>query len=99
MAHVQGQGTKGATFALVQEAIKYHALGLTDYDRVLVLDLDTMILNPMDAMMDAEEDLVGTYDVAMEGKKPNNVVPVVQGGFLLVRPNRTDFDEIKRITR
>merc|ERR1719401_2631155 len=49
--------------------------------------------------MDAKEDLVGTYDVAMEGKVMHNVVPVVQGGFLLVRPNATDLEEIKRITR
>merc|ERR1719238_2422634 len=60
-----------------------------------------MILAPMDGIIDAKEDLVGTYDVAMEGglENMNNVVPVVQGGFLLVRPNVTDLEEIKRITR
>jgi hypothetical protein len=98
LAHVQGQGTKGASFSLIEECIKYHALTLTDYDRVLILDLDTMILNPMDAMMDVKEDLVGTYDVAMEGKL-GNVVPVVQGGFLLVRPNKTDFELLQKTTR
>jgi hypothetical protein len=98
MAHVQGQGSKGSSFSLLEECIKYQAIGLTEYDRVLVLDLDTIILDPMDAIMDAKEDLVGTYDVAMEGGG-RNVVPVVQGGFLLVRTNITDLEEIKRTSR
>jgi hypothetical protein len=98
MQHVQGHGNKGASFSLIEESIKYQAIGLTEYDRVLILDLDTMILHPMDAIMDAREDVVGTYDVEME-KHMHNAVPVVQGGFILVRPNATDLEEIKRIYR
>jgi len=98
LMHIQGNGLKGASFSLVEEGIKYQALGLTEYDRVLMLDLDTMILQPMDAIIDAKEDLVGTYDVAMESNM-HNAVPVVQGGFLMMRPNVSDLEEIKRTTR
>mmetsp|Transcript_70832 Transcript_70832/g.187875 ORF Transcript_70832/g.187875 Transcript_70832/m.187875 type:complete len:379 (-) Transcript_70832:109-1245(-) len=96
MGHTQGNG-KGLTFALEEETIKYWGLALTEYDRVVVLDADTIVMDPMDELMELEDDFVGTYDFGVDccGSR----IPPVQGGFLLVRPNLTDFENVKALTR
>jgi hypothetical protein len=96
MGHTQGNG-KGLTFALEEETIKYWGLGLTQFDRVLVLDADTIVMDPMDELMELQDDFVGTYDFGVDccGSR----IPPVQGGFLLMRPNATDFENVKALTR
>jgi len=96
MGHTQGTG-KGVTFALEEEQIKYWGLALTQFDRVLVLDADTIVLDPMDELMDLQDDFVGTFDHGLDccGSR----MPPVQGGFLLFRPNATDFENVKALTR
>eukprot|EP00927_Polykrikos_kofoidii_P082836 TRINITY_DN8338_c0_g1_i4.p1 TRINITY_DN8338_c0_g1~~TRINITY_DN8338_c0_g1_i4.p1 ORF type:complete len:498 (-),score=99.21 TRINITY_DN8338_c0_g1_i4:50-1453(-) len=84
-------------FVESEEQIKYWGLALTDFDRVLVLDADTMVLDPMDELMENSADLVGTYDFGLTGSDQS--VPVVQGGFLRFKPNLTDFEAIKSLTQ
>lgn len=96
MEKVQGNG--GPHFALEAEQVKYYGLTLEEYDRVLVLDADTMILDPMDELMELEDrDFVGTYDWGLDSSGGRKLP--VQGGFLLFKPNATDFHEILEITR
>jgi len=96
MGHTQGTG-KGVTFALEEEQIKYWGLALTQFDRVLVLDADTIVMDPMDELMELQDDFVGTYDFGVDccGSR----IPPVQGGFLLFRPNATDFENVNALTR
>lgn len=96
MGHTQGT-EKGTTFALEEETIKYWGMAQTQFDRVLVLDADTLVLDPMDELMELPEDFAGVYDHGLDccGSR----VPPVQGGFLLMRPNATDFEAIKALTR
>lgn len=96
MGHTQGTG-KGLTFALAEETIKYWGIAQTQFDRVLVLDADTLVLDPMDELMDLREDFVGTYDHGLDCC--GSAIPPVQGGFLLFRPNATDFEMVKALTR
>ena len=36
---------------MAEEQLKYWGLTLTEFDRVLVLDADTMVLDPMDELI------------------------------------------------
>lgn len=97
MARVQGSnGGKGFAFTQADETIKYWGLALTDYDRVLVLDADTVILDPMDELMERDEDFVGVRDHGLD--VAFSTVPPTQGGFLLFRPNMSDFNELVSLT-
>jgi len=77
--------------------LKYWGLALTEYDRSLVIDADVIITDPMDELMTRPESLIGVYDHGLDFD--GSTVPPVQGGFLLFRPNLTDFEEVKRLTR
>jgi len=94
-ARMQGHGGNSA-FLMADESLKYWPLSMTEYDRVLVLDSDVMVLDPMDELMERTEDFVGTYDPGLD--TPSSLVPPVQGGFLLYRPNMADFKEVQRLT-
>lgn len=96
MQRIMGTGAS-LTFLQSHETIKYWGLALTDYDRVLVLDADTMVLDPMDELMEREEDFVGTYDHGLDIDE--STMPPTQGGFLLFRPNMTDFEAVEHLTR
>lgn len=90
-------GDQRFKFKMEEETIKYWGLAQTEYDRVLVLDADTMVLDPMDELMEAESDFIGVYDHGLDSK--TSKMPPTQGGFLLFRPNMDDFLEIKRLTQ
>lgn len=96
MQRVNGDD-KRFQFKMEEETIKYWGMTQTDYDRVLVLDADTMVLSPMDELMEAEADFVGTYDHGLDSAA--STLPPAQGGFLLFRPRKDDFEEIKRLTQ
>lgn len=99
--HSQFQRTMSSgdhyTFSMAEETLKYWGLGMTEYDRVLVLDADVMVLDPMDELMERREDFVSTYDHGLDIS--GSTTPPVQGGFLLFKPNSTDFHELQKITR
>merc|ERR1719401_1299246 len=88
---------EGMKFVLAEETLKYWGLAMTEYDRVLVIDADVLILSPMDELMERKEDIIGVYDHGLD--IDTSTVPPIQGGFLLFRPNATDFEEVKRLTR
>ncbi|CAN0342964.1 unnamed protein product, partial [Ectocarpus sp. 12 AP-2014] len=77
------------------EFIKLHAYTLTQYHRVMHVDADTLMLHPMDELMESKASLVYTTDPAM-ATKGSKALPV-QGGFLLVRPDLGVYDELRAI--
>ena len=84
--HIAKSGCCGAT-----ELLKLYAWTLTDYHRVVHLDMDSMLLQPMDELFDKEDKtFMYTCDYGMTNKMLKACM--VQGGFLLLRPNVTEFE-------
>uniref|UniRef100_A0A7S0ABK1 Hexosyltransferase n=1 Tax=Pyrodinium bahamense TaxID=73915 RepID=A0A7S0ABK1_9DINO len=80
------------------ENLKLHGAGMTQYDRVLVLDADVLLLDPMDELFDqTTQGMAGTfdYDLAIEG----TAFPTIQGGFFLFVPDKKDYDALKQLVR
>eukprot|EP00903_Cladosiphon_okamuranus_P006613 g6460.t1 len=90
--HVVKSGCCGA-----DEFIKLHAYTLTDYHRVVHLDADTLILHPMDELLELDASLVYTTDPAMV--TPGSKAMPIQGGFLLVRPDLEVYEALRAIVR
>jgi len=102
-----------------KELIKLEAYTLTDYPIVVHLDLDVIVLKPMDDLFDVMlgKSVVDTDSFVMWKDKPipdtlnafytvdyNMVGPStpykpVQGGFLVIRPSMTVYEEYKAIVR
>jgi hypothetical protein len=80
------------------EFLKLEALALTQYSKVLVLDVDALIIDNIDELF--ENDVVFQYTVD-EGMDPNdyNTIPPVQGGFLLFTPNMKAYTDLVEIAR
>eukprot|EP00611_Tribonema_gayanum_P001807 TRINITY_DN1131_c0_g2_i2.p1 TRINITY_DN1131_c0_g2~~TRINITY_DN1131_c0_g2_i2.p1 ORF type:complete len:368 (-),score=122.56 TRINITY_DN1131_c0_g2_i2:1084-2187(-) len=78
------------------ELIKLWAFSLTEYYRVLHLDVDALMLQPVDELIARDVELVYTTDVKMA---PNAHNMPVQGGFLLCRPSQATFDELVGIVK
>lgn len=86
--HIAKSGCCGAT-----ELLKLYAWTLTDYHRVVHLDMDSMLLQPMDELFDKEDKtFMYTCDYGMTNKMLKACM--VQGGFLLLRPNVTEFERL-----
>jgi len=81
------------------EGLKYYGAALTEYARVLVLDADVLILEPLDEIFDLprRHALVGTYNHNLDISA--SVFPPMQGGFLLFVPNMDDFHALVNLTR
>ena len=60
---------------------------------------DSIILRPFDELFELSPTirLFGTYDHGMSDK--SNSFPLVQGGWLLFRPNLDDFDRMRDLVR
>lgn len=83
--HIAKNGCCGAT-----ELLKLYAWLLTDYHRVVHLDMDSMVVQPMDELYDMEgKDFLYTCDYGMM-TKGSKACPV-QGGFFVLRPNEADY--------
>jgi len=78
------------------EFLKLWAYTLTDYHRVVHLDMDSVVYNNMDALYSLDKELLWTGDYNMQGKSP---VPPVQGGFLVIRPSMDTYREYQEIIR
>jgi hypothetical protein len=76
------------------ELIKLWSWTLLQYDRVVHMDVDTMLLGPLDELLDLEEEFVYTLDPAMATSKRNTPV---QGGFLLLKPSMDVFENLVQI--
>lgn len=77
------------------EFLKLWAYTLTEYERVIHLDMDSIVFQNMDELYKMDYGLIHTSDYNM-GTKP---VPPVQGGFLVVRPSMDIFTEFQNIIR
>lgn len=78
------------------EFLKLWAYTLVDYDRVLHLDMDSIIFRNLDALFDIDKEFLFTGDYNMKGGSP---VPPAQGGFLVIRPSMDTFREFQAIIR
>ncbi|GAB5370379.1 hypothetical protein AAMO2058_001487700 [Amorphochlora amoebiformis] len=76
----------------IWELLKLHAWKLTEYDRVLQLDTDILFHRNFDELFEYDTTLVWTHG-ALGGSERLN------GGFLVVRPNPTHFDEMVEIIK
>lgn len=91
--HIRKNGCCGAT-----ELLKLYAWLLTDYHRVVHLDMDSMVLQSLDELYDMEDkDLIYTCDYGMM-TKGSKACPV-QGGFFVLRPNQEDFDGLVAVMK
>jgi hypothetical protein len=102
-----------------KELIKLEAFTLTDHAIVVLLDLDVLVMKPLDRLFDfildssnlpdpddllraetpipAKIDLLYTTDFAMVN--PGRKIKPTQGGFAVLRPNRTVYDDFVAIVR
>eukprot|EP00040_Diaphanoeca_grandis_P018596 m.97848 g.97848 ORF g.97848 m.97848 type:complete len:399 (+) comp27015_c0_seq1:273-1469(+) len=87
----------------VLEFLKLEALALEQYHRVVAVDLDALFLRNIDELF--EEDAVLLYttdnytDPAAEGEPPYNIIPPVQGGLLIFKPNKTAYSDLVAIAK
>jgi hypothetical protein len=112
-----------------KELIKFEAFTMVQYPVVVLLDVDTLLLQPLDRLVDFmldtrklphQDDLMFVGKPATIGRNTNVTVPRqldllysedyggafdeeepkgTQGGFLILRPNRTVYDDIVAIVK
>jgi hypothetical protein len=112
-----------------KELIKFEAFTLVQYPVVVLLDIDALLLQPLDRLVDFmldttklphQDDLMFVGKPATIGRNTNVTVPKqldllysedyggafdeeepkgTQGGFLMLRPNRTVYDDIVAIVK
>lgn len=106
-----------------KELIKFEAFTLVQHPVVVILDLDFLILKPIDSLFDfllhgtpltsdhlmpnstettttTRKDgvwVLHTFDYAMVS--PSRTVKPVQGGFVVIKPNQTIYQEILEIVK
>eukprot|EP00927_Polykrikos_kofoidii_P025934 TRINITY_DN23218_c0_g1_i1.p1 TRINITY_DN23218_c0_g1~~TRINITY_DN23218_c0_g1_i1.p1 ORF type:complete len:439 (-),score=47.45 TRINITY_DN23218_c0_g1_i1:30-1283(-) len=82
-----------------KEQLKYYGAALTEFDRVLVLDGDVILVQSFDELFDLSvtPGLVGTYDHEMD--IAISTFPPVNSGFLLFTPSMRDFDGLAEVYR
>ncbi len=78
------------------EFLKLWAYTLTEYYRVVHLDMDSIIFKNMDELYELPYELLFTGDYNMIAGSP---YPPAQGGFLIVQPNIETFKEFQSIIR
>lgn len=81
------------------EQLKYYGAAFTEYDRVVILDADTMFLSPIDELFREEAGIRmhGTYAHDLDIR--TSVFPPINSGFMVYIPDKRDFDRIKDIVR
>lgn len=78
------------------EFLKLWAYTLTEYHRVVHLDMDSVIFQNMDELYSLDKEMLYTGDYNMKGGSP---VAPAQGGFLVVRPSMERFKEFQAIIK
>ena len=78
------------------EFLKLWAYTLTEYHRVVHLDMDSIVFGNMDSIFNLDAEMLFTGDYNMKGRSP--AVPA-QGGFLVVTPSLQTFGEFQAIIR
>lgn len=90
MEKMKNSGCCGA-----DEFLKLWAYTLTSYDRVIHLDMDSIVYQNMDELYNQPYELQYTGDYNMATRP----VPPVQGGFLVIKPSLERFEELRSIIR
>jgi hypothetical protein len=75
------------------ELIKLNSYRLTQYEWVIHMDADTVLLNPINELFNTNYSLIYTTDPNMMSYKEEIAEPA-QGGFLVLRPSVTDYVNI-----
>jgi len=78
------------------EFLKLWAYTLTEYHRVVHLDMDSIVFQNMDEIYALDKEMLYTGDYNMKGGSP---VAPAQGGFLVVRPSLERFKEFQAIIK
>jgi len=78
------------------EFLKLWAYTLTEYHRVVHLDMDSIVLKNLDELFSIDKELLYTGDYNMKGRC--KYAPV-QGGFLVIKPSMQTFEEFRAIIR
>ena len=78
------------------EFLKLWAFTLTEYHRVVHLDMDSIVFKNMDELYALDKEMLFTGDYGMMGSSP---VPPAQGGFLVIRPSMETFEEFRAIIK
>ncbi|KAJ8599727.1 hypothetical protein CTAYLR_003389 [Chrysophaeum taylorii] len=83
------------------ELLKLYAWTLTGYDRVVHVDMDCMLLQPIDELFEIDAPLVYTSDYNMMNQKQRarKIEPAVQGGFLVVKPSLDTFRSLVAVSQ
>ncbi len=83
--HIDKNGCCGSS-----ELIKLNSYRLLDYYRVVHLDADVILLNPIEELFNLNYSLIYTTDPNMASHKGEDKLPV-QGGFIIIQPNLNDY--------
>jgi len=87
----------------LSELIKLYAWTLTEFWRVVHLDMDSLVLGPMHELFGRDASLIYTCDYNMMNKnaraKNPKAVCAVQGGFAVVRPSMAAFNTMVVVMR
>lgn len=83
--HIDKNGCCGSS-----ELIKLNSYRLEQYDKVIHMDADTFVLNPIDEVLKKDISLVYTTDPNMASHEGEDKMPA-QGGFLVMKPSTEDF--------
>jgi len=79
-----------------RDMMKLFAISMTEYDRVVFLDSDLLLLGSIEDLLFDSQPLVATYDHELDFwpdfSRRISAIPLVNSGFWVVTPNRTDFE-------
>lgn len=78
------------------EFLKLWAYTLTEYHRVIHLDMDSIIFKNMDEILNVDREMLYTGDYNMKAGSP---VAPAQGGFLVITPSMETFEEYRKIIK
>jgi hypothetical protein len=88
--HINRNGCCGAA-----ELIKLYAYKLLQYDKIVHMDADVLVLNSFTHTILKPYSLIYTTDPNMATHKGEDKMPV-QGGFLIIKPSLDDYNNILR---
>jgi hypothetical protein len=93
----------GATAAektmVVDENDKLLIYSMTQYDRVVLVDTDVLVLDAVDELLDAPEETLGILDYYGQSDDKMSVTPPLNAGFLVVKPSDTTWKHITSMIR
>lgn len=73
------------------ELVKLHAFGLVDYSRVLLLEVESLLLQSLDGLLNENTDAIWT-DKYLDGSYANN-------GFFVIRPSDVVYSRMVALVR